>query len=358
MADNPLIADATKPVDQAKNDQPEEEAKKRHPFLYGILVGITGVLGLLLLVLQVTGELRKLTNGLSEEKGTSGEKNVLGSSSELRVPIDKVLKRYLGQEKGHIVYEALIRKIQDPAAFFAYRGSMQYKIRIYDRVPKISSLGQKLKTNNYYYFESQLKFSRHQTLANDEFIVAAVTDSNQLSLWSGKKDVIYREVLSVNPEDKAWVDTVLADAKLAPNAIARAERISRLFQIDFKLFGLHADLIDVRIEPFGISMVYKVPQNIDWKKPVDYEFDVKTVQSKKQNTFPIIVVEATQKLDVTFDFTRAQLRDVRFLSVFYEGPNPTNPVIDFDSNQRVLQIRSIGDEWILPRSGALVYWDN
>jgi hypothetical protein len=81
-----------------------------------------------------------------------------------------------------------------------------------------------------------------------------------------------------------------------------------------------------------------------------------TVQPRRQTSFPFVVAEPTRRLDVRIELGSKAISSVSLFQAFIVSQNSENPKITFDPDNKILEIHSIRDEWLLPGNGLLLYW--
>jgi hypothetical protein len=320
-------------------------------------VDIWQIIGVLLGVIAATATLtiwiqNKLDNNL---RGTSQE-DFWKLAESRNITLEDSLQHFLGEPNGDIVYQGLVKRFEDRNIMPSQKQSMKYHITISDSPPSNLNLGEPLLNGEYYFIESDLNFAKVISSPLDEVVIAAITEPNELAKWLRKKDVIFREVIGVNERDQLWFKNLLDAMNKARDPQERLKISNQIFRIDFQINNIQVDPIDLRREAFGLSIVYKVPRGINWQDPVQFEFRYIFVQPKKLTSFPIVITDPTQNLDVRFDYSRASLRNLNYFRAFFIGDGD-NPSIDLDRGNSILQIKSIkGDEWIFPGGGVMIYW--
>jgi hypothetical protein len=265
--------------------------------------------------------------------------------------VDKNLKLLLGDVKGAMVYESLRNN------FSAYKKKMDYRVELSDTPFQDSLVGEPLRTGDYCFFKADLDISRVDSINADEVMIVAITNTDNLADWIKRPNVIFREVIGINPSENAWVDSVMAEIDKTSDISAKVMKVSKIFQVRFYINGLLVSPSDVRREPNAFGLVYKHPKlGDDPDKPVNYTFTYWSVQPRQITAFPFIVSEPTEDLHVRIAYSLAAFKNVHFFPAFVTGVTRGNPKIEFDDRNKVLDIASTRKEWLFPGSGALMYW--
>lgn len=87
---------------------------------------------------------------------------------------------------------------------------------------------------------------------------------------------------------------------------------------------------------------------------VKISIEIITRQAKANNIFPVYLVYPTRGVDITFNYEKADLKNVRAES-FFAGRHPS-PSIVSDKGKSV-EINVSDKEWIFPTSGVIFIWD-
>jgi alanine racemase len=89
-------------------------------------------------------------------------------------------------------------------------------------------------------------------------------------------------------------------------------------------------------------------------KPVKLEIEIVTKKPKDSNTFSVYLVYPTRGLDITFDYGKTNLQNVREVA-FFAGKNPYPQVVK--ERGKSIELKIDGREWIFPNSGVTFIWD-
>ena len=94
------------------------------------------------------------------------------------------------------------------------------------------------------------------------------------------------------------------------------------------------------------------------KKKINSEvkiaIEIVTKKAKNNNIFPIYLVYPTRGVDITFNYEKAALKNVRAES-FFAGRHPSPSVIR--NKGKSIEINVSDKEWIFPTSGVIFIWD-
>jgi len=89
-------------------------------------------------------------------------------------------------------------------------------------------------------------------------------------------------------------------------------------------------------------------------KPVKLEIEIVTKKPKDSNTFSVYLVYPTRGLEITFDYGKTNLQNVREVA-FFAGKNPY-PQVGKEKG-RSIELKIDAQEWIFPNSGVTFTWD-
>ncbi len=89
-------------------------------------------------------------------------------------------------------------------------------------------------------------------------------------------------------------------------------------------------------------------------KPVKLEIEIVTKKPKDSNTFSVYLVYPTRGLEITFDYGKTNLQNVREVA-FFAGKNPY-PQVGKEKG-RSIELKIDAQEWIFPNSGVTFIWD-
>ncbi len=89
-------------------------------------------------------------------------------------------------------------------------------------------------------------------------------------------------------------------------------------------------------------------------RPVKLEIEIVTKKLKLGNTFSVYLVYPTRGLNITFDYRKTNLQNVREVA-FFAGRNPYPEVVREKGKSIELKIED--QDWIFPNSGVTFIWD-
>jgi alanine racemase len=89
-------------------------------------------------------------------------------------------------------------------------------------------------------------------------------------------------------------------------------------------------------------------------KNTKIEFELVSKKPKRSNTFSIYLAYPTQGMNISFDYSQANIRNVREVA-FFAGKTPHPKRIHEKGKSVALQIDN--QEWIFPNSGVTFIWN-
>jgi hypothetical protein len=87
---------------------------------------------------------------------------------------------------------------------------------------------------------------------------------------------------------------------------------------------------------------------------VKIAIEIVTKKAKTNNIFPVYLIYPTRGVDITFNYEKADLKNVRVES-FFAGRHPSPSIIR--DKGKVMEINVSDKEWIFPTSGVIFIWD-
>ena len=90
-------------------------------------------------------------------------------------------------------------------------------------------------------------------------------------------------------------------------------------------------------------------------KEVKIEIEIVAKKAKSNNIFAVYLVYPTRGIDISFNYEKAPLKNVRVES-FFAGRHPSPSIIG--SKGKFIEIKVSEREWIFPTSGAIFIWDD
>ncbi len=88
---------------------------------------------------------------------------------------------------------------------------------------------------------------------------------------------------------------------------------------------------------------------------VKITIDIVTKKARNNNIFPVYLVYPTRGVDITLNYEKADLKNVRVES-FFAGKNPSPSIIR--DKGKFMEINVSDKEWIFPTSGVIFIWDH
>ena len=89
-------------------------------------------------------------------------------------------------------------------------------------------------------------------------------------------------------------------------------------------------------------------------RPVKVEIEIATRKSKKSNDFSVYLVYPTRGLEISFNYGKTSIKNVREVS-FFAGKHPYPKIIR--EKGKAIKLSLSEDEWIFPTSGVTFIWD-
>jgi alanine racemase len=129
---------------------------------------------------------------------------------------------------------------------------------------------------------------------------------------------------------------------------------------DFSVKQVHIEDEDIpvtatKITDRGYEVWYgsnKLKKKIN--SEVKISIEIVTRQAKANNILPIYLVYPTRGVDITFNYGKADLKNVRVES-FFSGKHPSPTIIR--DKRKFMEINVSDKEWIFPTSGVIFIWD-
>ncbi len=266
----------------------------------------------------------------------------------------------LGEVKGQLVYDGLIKKFDTSDRPLSYRTSMKYNVVISRelegaKMEGAGMLGEPLLHGKYYHFKADLSYDRVCGRTPEMLVIEVIMNRDRLADSARRQCVVYREVIEVNDDDSSWIGHLRNSISSTQDNQERLNFINKLLLMKFSIGGNPALISEVQPTAFGYNLLYQVPA-VNWEEPVKHSFSCISVFPRKRTSFPFVVVEPTQRAQVHLDFSQSKVRNANHFRAFFVGANPDNPKVDFNQRDNILDIASINDEWLFEGDGALVYW--
>lgn len=187
-------------------------------------------------------------------------------------------------------------------------------------------------TDEYFQVSTHVEYKK--TLQSDFFMIGCAMNNRQLSALFEDSRCEYRWLLgggeNVNIERDFRVEQVRVDQQDIP--IVTTKKTKRGYEI------------------------WCGAEELKKKIAHEVKFEIKIVakKAKSNNIFPVYLVYPTRGIDISFNYEKAPLKNVRVES-FFAGRHPSPSVIK--NLGKSIQIKVSDQHWIFPTSGAIFIWD-
>jgi alanine racemase len=184
-------------------------------------------------------------------------------------------------------------------------------------------------------FEVRTHIEYRKTIRDNVFMIGGAFDNKQLASLFKDPHCEYRLLLGSSDnsaiERNFIVDSLRIDNRVIP-------------------------VLESKINKRGYEIWFgdeKLKQKIN--HDVKIEIDIKSKKAGTDKIFPVYLVYPTRGVEITFDYSNADLQNVQEES-FFAGKHPSLTVTD--KKGRFIQIKISDKEWIFPTSGVIFLWDN
>jgi hypothetical protein len=239
--------------------------------------------------------------------------------------------------------------------FDAFRDPLIYHVSLHDAPPAGTQFIVGPNSNRYIFYSTYVKYKRTPTRGAAKMLITAITNSSSYAQWVRTNDVVYREIIGVDPADKPAFDALIRRIDDAQTSRDKLTALYMLMEVEFRVDGLLLELEDFRREPFGFVLSYKNPMVDKPSSSATYEFTCKTFQSRAITNFPFIVSELSRNVDYKLDYSGVTVDTPEYFSAFLYNPL-SNPDVSNDAVNKVLTVRTRGGEWVYPGGGIILYW--
>jgi len=184
------------------------------------------------------------------------------------------------------------------------------------------------------YFQVNAHIEYKKTIKNNVFMIGCALNNQQLSALLEDPHCEYRWLLGGGEE--------------------------LVMERDFHVERIRIDDEDIPITSTKITdRGYEVWCGDDkLKKKINSEvkisIEIVTKKAKNNNIFPIYLVYPTRGVDITFNYEKAALKNVRVES-FFAGKHPSPSIVR--NRGKFIEINVSDKEWIFPTSGVIFIWD-
>ena len=184
------------------------------------------------------------------------------------------------------------------------------------------------------YFQVSAHIEYKKTIKNSVFMIGCALNNQQLSALLEDPHCEYRWLLGGGEE--------------------------LVMERDFHVQRVRIDDEDIPITATKITdRGYEVWCGDDkLKKKINQEvkiaIEIVTKKAKNNNIFPIYLVYPTRGVDISFNYEKADLKNVRVES-FFAGRHPSPSIVR--NKGKFIEINVSDKEWIFPTSGVIFIWD-
>lgn len=201
---------------------------------------------------------------------------------------------------------------------------------------KIAQLPETTKSTSRFgsYFQVGAHIEYRKTIKNNVFMIGCALNNQQLSALLTDPRCEYRWLLGGGEE--------------------------LVMERDFHVERVRIDDEDIPITAAKITdRGYEVWCGDDkLKKKINSEvkisIEIVTKKAKNNNIFPIYLVYPTRGVNITFNYEKADLKNVRVES-FFAGRHPSPSIVR--NKGKFIEINVSDKEWIFPTSGVIFIWD-
>lgn len=184
------------------------------------------------------------------------------------------------------------------------------------------------------YFQVNAHIEYRKTIKNSVFMIGCALNNRQLSALMEDPQCEYRWLLGGGDE-------------LVMERDFRVERV-RIDDDDIPITA--AKITDRGYEVWCGDDRLKEKINSEVKIAIE----IVTKKAKSNNIFPVYLVYPTRGVDITFNYEKAALKNVRSES-FFAGRHPSPSIIS--NRGESIKINVSDKEWIFPTSGVIFIWD-
>jgi alanine racemase len=185
------------------------------------------------------------------------------------------------------------------------------------------------------YFQVKAHIEYKKTIRNNIFMIGCALDNNQLDALLEDPNCEYRWLLGggddLDTKRDFSVERVSIDNEVIP--IIETKKTARGYEV-----WCGNDKLRDKIN-----------------KEVKIEIEIVTKKAKSNKIFPVYLIYPTRGVDITFNYKKAALKNVREQS-FFAGRHPSPSITR--SKGKFIEINISEKEWIFPTSGVIFIWDN
>lgn len=325
------------------------------------------IVGLIFSIVTTTASATYKLTKMTNEPTPSGSRGEHSTSSADVTPqgappapstglnaLELALKNKLGPARAQIVYQNYIRTFEELTP--DYKEVIKYDVQFHDAPPPNTSFDPRLAKGGYYFYTATLDFRKMHGMALDDVAVGFVTKANTLQDWVAKRDILYREIISLNAGDEGWFHHLLDRVRKTNDPYAQLELLGSVFRVTLRIDDGEAVAANVKSMPGGLRISYPMRASTDWQHAIHYHFEIAAIQTRERNNFPMIISELTQTCSATFDYHDSSIKDLDYYEHWFTGPDATRPPVLHDPDNKTLGVTCPGQTWLFPGSGVFLYW--
>jgi hypothetical protein len=242
-------------------------------------------------------------------------------------------------------------------AFTSYRSPVKYHVSLHDAPSQNTHFIIAASQSKYLFYEAEVDYVRYPAWPGEYLLVAAITDPSSYAGWVRAKDVVYREIIGLDPSDVESLRSFEAAIKAATSTTDRYLLLQGLMRITVAVNGKELPLNAFSREPFGFVLQFANPSYGVDTPSARYSFRAETFQPKTLNLFPFIASELFQSLDYRLDYSDTTITGAELFSAFLFDP-ANEVVVSHDAQNRILTASSQPPKWVYPGGGIALTWES
>jgi hypothetical protein len=283
---------------------------------------------------------------------SDGKQNAAPMSKRL-VVLAVIVALVLAGASGFWFYQRPSARIS--LTFEAYRDPLIYHVALHDHPGDGTHFVVAPHSQRYIFYDTYVKYTRVPSRPAEHILIAVITDPVSYPQWVRKTEVLYREIIGVDPTDAQTFDVVSRQIQSSHDAASKLATLGDLIQLEVRINGYLLELEDFSREPFGYVLSYKNPAPGKAVQQATYEFRCRAFQPRTLKNFPFIVSELARSLDYRLDYSDVSINNPEYFSAFvFTGQG--SPEVSNDVANKVLTVRSSSKEWNYPGGGIFFYW--
>jgi D-alanyl-D-alanine dipeptidase len=207
----------------------------------------------------------------------------------------------------------------------------------------------------YRYFDATLSFSRLSFTGYDHFTVSLVQQKPKERHAPDPHKALYREVFSVdNLHERALAQML----DKAANASAKEcyEHLKGAFTISAKVNDKEVPLS--KVERVGVEFLlrYDLPKELQTKLRLNFDFQMTGFFSRAQNSYPIVISEATVGAKLTFNCPDPDIVYFNYFLGAKKRVSSKGPPINVQNDEIGRNIHVDTEHLLFPGEGVMAHW--